>query len=83
MDNSKVGVAEETWVCCPTCGKKNLKSQMGIHPVKCDGCKKEFYAWVIKGGVLVLPEGDENMVTTYSRYSKYWTELINLAVTEN
>lgn len=80
MNNSKAANAEETWVCCPTCGRKNLKSQMGIHPVKCDGCKKDFYAWVIKGGVLVLPESEENMISTYSRYSKYMSELMKLAI---
>ena len=73
----------DSWVCCPACGKKNLKSQMGIHPVRCEACKNEYNALVIKGGILILPREEVNLYSTYLRFNEYMKDLICLAGVQN
>lgn len=79
MNRSKETSKHELWVSCPACGKKNLKSQTGIHPVKCDACKHDYMAMVIKDGIIIMPNMEEDLYSSFKRYEGYIKELIRLA----
>lgn len=79
MNRSEETSKNESWVSCPACGKKNLKSQMGIHPVKCDACKHNYTAMVIKGGIVIMPNTEEDLYSSFKRYEGYMKELMRLA----
>jgi len=84
MNNKSLKIERQpqnvSWVCCPECGTRHIKSILACDICRCAKCNTDFRAYVARGAVIVIPfSPEEDELDTFTRIIEYIKQLVFLA----